>query len=463
MKSAAIERRNPAFARIAARELRRGRRETRRTQWLCGFSMFCVECLAAVLFVTRVAGAQPAPAATNTCVACHSTQQDQRIAAPAALFSQPDVHRERGFACADCHGGNPAAGDKARAHDAGRQFRGRPSGQAIVETCARCHSDAAFMRRFAPRQRVDQATEYAASVHGQQLAKGDDKVATCVSCHGAHGIRLVSDAKSPVFPTNVANTCATCHADTRRMAAYKLPDGSPLPTHQFADFQKSVHYATLTKGHDLSAPTCNDCHGNHGAAPPGVGSVVNVCGTCHAVFAQKFNTSVHKDIFDKGCVECHSNHAVLKPSDDMLAVTGHGVCATCHNADDKTDKGAAAAVAMRSDIERLKTGIERTDALIGQIKRAGIEVSDQQLALREAGTKLTLARTEMHAFAPPQVSSVVSEGVTIVTAVDRAGQQGIAELRYRRRGLFVSLGAILFVVVALSLKVRQIDRRSNRT
>ena len=138
--------------------------------------------------------------------------------------------------------------------------------------------------------------------------------------------------------------------------------------------------------------------------------MANVCGTCHAVFAQKFATSVHKEIFDKGCVECHSNHAVLKPSDDMLAATGHGVCATCHNADDKTDKGAAAAVAMRGDIERLKTGIERTGALIGRVKNAGIEVSDQQLALREAGTKLTLARTEMHAFAPPQVAPIVADG-----------------------------------------------------
>jgi predicted CXXCH cytochrome family protein len=447
MESTTIERRN---------------RGARRTTWL-GFSVFCVECTAAVLFVPRVVTAQPAPTAANTCVACHSTQQDQRIATPAALFSQPDVHRENGFVCADCHGGNPASADKARAHDAARQFKGRPAGQAIVETCARCHSDTAFMRRFAPRQRVDQATEYEASVHGQQLAKGDRNVATCASCHGAHGIRRVNDAKSPVFPTNVANTCAVCHTDAKRMGGYKLPDGSALPTRQFDDYQKSVHYATLTKGHDLSAPTCNDCHGNHGAAPPGVGSVANVCGTCHAVFAQKFATSVHKDIFDKGCVECHSNHAVLKPTDDMLGVAGHGVCATCHNAGDKTDKGAAAAVAMRADIERLKTGIEGTGALIARIKRAGIEVSDQQLALREAGSKLTLARTEMHAFAPPQVASVVADGVTIVTAVDRAGQRGVAELRYRRRGLFISLGAILLVVVALGLKVRQIDRRATES
>ena len=414
--------------------------------------------LAVVWLGAGSAGAQTPPAA-NGCVTCHAMQADARLAAPAALFTQVDVHRESGFACADCHGGDPAARDKARAHDAAGQFKGKPEGRATIETCARCHSDAAFMRKYAPRQRVDQAAEYAASMHGQQLVKGDHNVATCASCHGAHGVRKVNDAKSPVFPTNVATTCASCHADGKRMGAYKLPDGSPLPTRQFADYQKSVHYSTLTKGHDLSAPTCNDCHGNHGAAPPGVGSVANVCGTCHAVFAQKFATSVHKDIFDKGCVECHSNHAVLKPSDDMLGVSGHGVCVPCHNGDDKADKGAAAAVAMRADIERLKTGLERTGALILRVKNAGIEVSDQQLALREAGTKLTLARTEMHAFAPARLSPIINDGVALVTAVDRAGQNGVAELRFRRRGLFVSLGAILLVVVALGIKVRQIDRR----
>jgi hypothetical protein len=64
----------------------------------------------------------------------------------------------------------------------------------------------------------------------------------------------------------------------------------------------------------------------------------------------------------------------------------------------------------------------------------------------------------MHAFAPPQVASVVADGDTIIAAVDKAGQSGLVELRYRRRGLFISLGAILFVVVVLGLKLRQIER-----
>jgi DnaJ-class molecular chaperone len=108
------------------------------------------------------------------------------------------------------------------------------------------------------------------------------------------------------------------------MSGYTLGT-KPLPTNQLAEYQQSVHYLALTKGNDLSAPTCNDCHGNHGAAPPGAGSVVNVCGTCHAVFAQKFATSVHAQIFDKACVECHGNHAVLKPSDEMLGTACAGL------------------------------------------------------------------------------------------------------------------------------------------
>src|SRR5207247_6431010 len=102
---------------------------------------------------------------------------------------------------------------------------------------------------------------------------------------------------------------------------------------------------------------------------------------------------------------------------------------------------------------------DRSHELIGRLKNAGIEVSDQELALREAGTKLTLARTEMHAFAPQQLAPIVADGSRIVAGIDRAGQNGVGELRYRRRGLAWSLAAVLLVVVGLVVKVRQIDRR----
>jgi predicted CXXCH cytochrome family protein len=261
-----------------------------------------------------------------------------------------------------------------------------------------------------------------------------------------------------VFPTNVAATCASCHADASHMSGYMLPNKQPLPTNQLSLYQQSVHYRALTKDNDLSAPTCNDCHGNHGAAPPGAGSVVNVCGTCHAVFAQKFATSVHSQIFDKACVECHSNHAVRQPSDEMLGADARSLCATCHSGAD--DKGVIAAAQMRGDIERLKASLTRSAAVVASLKNSGMEMSAQELAIGNARTRLTLARTEVHTFDAAHVAPIVAEGVKMLADVDAAGETATAELRFRRRGLAVSLGAILLVVIALGFKIRQIDRRA---
>ncbi len=416
--------------------------------------------MAAAALLSLLAGPIEAQEArVNNCLTCHASQQDTRLSTPASLFTAPDIHRERGFACVDCHGGNAAASDKAQGHDQSRGFRGAPRGQAQVAVCAKCHSDAETMRRFAPRQRIDQAAEYATSVHGKRLAAGDTNVATCASCHSAHGIRPVADAKSPVFPTSVAATCAKCHASASLMSSYKLPNGSPLPTTQAADYQKSVHAAALASGRDLSAATCNDCHGNHGAAPPGVGSVANVCGTCHPIYAEKFKTSIHNEIFDRGCVECHSNHAVVSPSDDMLGSTKGAVCAECHSGAD--DKGAMAADSMHRQLVGLKDGISRSTALVASLGNSGIEVSDEELALRDAFEKLTLARTEMHAADHAAIDPLIAEGQKILAAVDQKGQDGLSELRFRRTGLALSLAAILIVVAALAVKARRLDRRQS--
>ena len=96
------------------------------------------------------------------------------------------------------------------------------------------------------------------------------------------------------------------------MASYKIP------TDQLAKYKKSVHWKMMTSKGDLSAPTCNDCHGNHGAAPPGISWVGNVCGQCHPVNAELFNKSRHGQLFVQmgipGCATCHSNHEIRKPA-----------------------------------------------------------------------------------------------------------------------------------------------------
>jgi hypothetical protein len=97
-----------------------------------------------------------------------------------------------------------------------------------------------------------------------------------------------------------------------------------IPTDQLAKYEKSAHWDALSVRRDLSAPACNDCHGNHGAAPPGISWVGNTCGQCHSVMADNFAKSRHGQVFPllgiPGCVACHNNHDIQPTRDAMLGL-----------------------------------------------------------------------------------------------------------------------------------------------
>ncbi|MGH9366716.1 MAG: cytochrome c3 family protein, partial [Thermoanaerobaculia bacterium] len=268
-----------------------------------------VAALAAPALAPVPTPARPAAKAAPipTCVECHLALDDARLTPPARA-ARDDVHARNGFTCVFCHGGDAAQEDQALAHAPKKGFRGRIPPRDVPGLCGKCHADAALMKQFNPSLRIDQLAEYRSSGHGKKLATGDATVAQCASCHGAHGILPVKDSRSPVSRTKIAQTCNRCHGDAALMASHKLPSDI------YAKYSKSVHARAREKG-DLSAPTCNSCHGNHGAVPPEVGSVANVCGTCHAVFADKFKLSPHweafKDMGLPGCVTCHENHEIL--------------------------------------------------------------------------------------------------------------------------------------------------------
>jgi hypothetical protein len=194
------------------------------------------------------------------------------------------------------------------------------------------------MRSFVPDPRVDQEQEYWTSHHGKALRRGDERVATCADCHQAHGVLGPASTRSPVHPKNVAETCRVCHEDPQRMAATLLPGGGRLPIDQYARWRRSVHAAALLEREDLSAPTCNDCHGNHGATPPGVDSIAFVCGHCHSREAALFRASPKRDghrrhaelmleAEGEGCAACHGPE---EPQSRLERVTSFSECTTCH-------------------------------------------------------------------------------------------------------------------------------------
>ncbi len=326
----------------------------------------------AAVWAVAPAAAQQEP--QSSCVTCHSDPDlfegaDLEIAHQVA----GGAHAAAGLSCHDCHGGNP---DPALADDmfasmdegfAAHPYVGAPERGEIPAFCGRCHSDPATMRRHAPDLRTDQEQEYWSSHHGEQLRAGNPRVATCIDCHGVHGILKVDDPEAPTHPRRVAETCGACHSDAERMESSTLADGRPLPIDQLALWRQSVHAKALLDKEDLFAPTCNDCHGNHGAAPPGLDSLAFVCGQCHGREAELFRASNKHDLLQEHqelsagetcnecheapepqaalvghvsfgeCDTCHGHHAVLRPTLAMLAPLPETPCAFCHEkANDET-------------------------------------------------------------------------------------------------------------------------------
>jgi hypothetical protein len=388
--------------------------------------------------------------AVNSCLDCHS-------AMPAPLgvtqdkFSQ-DIHAQKGLTCTSCHGGDASSYDPTVAMGRKAGFKGKIDHRQIPELCGSCHSDPNFMRQYDPSLRTDQLAEYHTSVHGKRLAAGDTKVAVCIDCHSVHDIRPPSDPRSTVNPVNVATTCSRCHSDASYMKQYGIP------TDQFAKYNTSVHHDALAVRGDLSAPTCTTCHGNHGAVPPGVDKVQNVCANCHVFQAQMYAKSTHSKAFQEkglpGCVVCHTNHGIHQPSDAMLSTGPAGVCMRCHAPGDHCDRARAAILA---NLTQLDGTIKQADDALRVAESSGMEVSEAQLSQDQARDALTKARVTIHSFQTALVDQDVQAGMKIAAANLKAGKDAMIERNHRRIGLGLCLIAIAIMLVGLWLYIRKLE------
>jgi len=394
-----------------------------------------------------------APGSMESCPACHLETGDDRLAAPAKAFVG-DIHRAKGFGCVACHGGD-AHEPGVEAMDPAKGYIGKPTRTQVAQVCGRCHSDARFMKQYNPKLRVDQVLEYETSVHGRRLReRNDPKVATCMSCHPAHSIKPPSDPTSSVHPLHVAETCGRCHANAAYMA------GRNIPTDQLSKYQTSVHWKAMSVKGDLSAPTCNSCHGNHGAAPPGVSWVGNVCGQCHSVMADLFGKSVHAKAFasmgSPGCATCHNHHDIQPVHTAMIGVGAGSVCSACHG---DGDPGGQAATQMRRLLDELDAQQVAAKAALDRAEHAGMEVSQIRFELTGATDAFEKARTAVHAASLDAVKREADAGLAIIAKAHARAVRALEELRFRREGLAVSLVIIVILIGGLVMKIRQLDRR----
>ena len=263
------------------------------------------------------------------CSQCHSNAThaySQGLHAKAIQNGNP-----RAAGCADCHGG---AHELLPSTDA----RSRVNHANIAATCGACHGVKFVMEGSGIS--TQPFVSYQASVHGQAVANGNEKAATCTDCHGNHDIRPPSDAQSSIFKFNVPTTCGQCHQDIAN------------------EFNQSVHGQALAKGSG-QAPVCTDCHGIHlikshidpASSVAAQALARTTCGRCHegVRLTQEFGVpgkrvSSYLDSYHglaaqlgsnvvANCASCHGVHNILPSSDPKSTINARNLprtCGKCH-------------------------------------------------------------------------------------------------------------------------------------
>jgi predicted CXXCH cytochrome family protein len=371
-----------------------------------------------------------------------------------ALQIKTDVHYQRGISCAGCHGGDPSEVDPDSSMSPSKGFVGSPKPQQIPSFCARCHSDVEYMKRYNPKLSTDQFAQYKTSVHGKRLLKRDTLVASCVSCHGVHGMLAPTDTRSPVFKTNVPKTCARCHADAKRMGHYGIP------TNQYDEYIQSAHGQLLLEQGEQSAAACTDCHGSHGATPPGLADISGACGECHPANRDLFEKSPHFVPFKEAglpqCATCHDHHKILRPTDEFLGVGDQAVCVTCH---EPGSKGYQAAAAFKASLDSLKAVVEEARGTVKKAEVAGVKVDLARFDLKACEDAVVHSRSAVHSFFLKDFQAITKVGMAQAGRVQEAALVSLEDLEVRRKGLIFSAILILFLCVGLWIKIRKLDSR----
>jgi hypothetical protein len=356
-------------------------------------------------------------------------------------------HAAEAVRCVSCHGGDDRALDAARAHGVG--FRGRVARSDVPRLCASCHADENQMRPY--NIPVDQWALYQTSGHGKALARGNTKVAVCTDCHGVHDILAKADPASRVYRLNSPRTCGSCHGDSTRMAG--TPQYLTYPA-----YMTSVHARELLERGNPNAPTCVDCHGVHGAAPPNVGDVSKVCGHCHGVERRYFGAGPHlqkmqaQDLPE--CATCHDNHATQASDPSRLATQ----CAECHGEDSMQKQLGAS---MWSEYEAAARALDVAAARVARAERIPIPTADYQARLEQGRTYLREAMPAAHSVRADLVSSFTVRSRSVAEEIREEIDRKLSEMRWRYVGLLLFWFYIGMTIVLLR-QFRERPKRSSR-
>jgi predicted CXXCH cytochrome family protein len=245
---------------------------------------------------------------SDNCSQCHSKKNHKEELSKS-------VHKN--LSCSNCH--------SYVINNIGNHQKAPKDG--VLADCYLCHSAI--------------ATEHKESIHGLSLTEGINEAAQCWSCHGSHDIYPVKDKNSKVYPTNLTATCSKCHDDPKFIKKYASSINQPGKM-----YNTSVH-GKLVKAGSKDAPTCVTCHGKHniknrvqdGSKISSI-NLVNTCEKCHKQITEDYKKSIHWIAVKKGirsapsCNDCHSEHGIqaintLNKRDEIKKIQDN-TCLQCH-------------------------------------------------------------------------------------------------------------------------------------
>lgn len=149
------------------------------------------------------------------------------------------------------------------------------------------------------------------SVHAIAISQGNLDAASCVDCHGAHGIQPPDEPRE-----RISHTCAQCHATIHEQYA------------------ASVHGAALLGEHNPDVPVCTDCHGAHDITDPTTARFrllsPQLCAQCHADEELMAKYGISTEVFDTYVADFHGTTVTLFERTTPDLPTNSAVCYDCH-------------------------------------------------------------------------------------------------------------------------------------
>jgi cytochrome b subunit of formate dehydrogenase len=284
-------------------------------------SMFtCVDCHTDV----KSSPHENSPAKVS-CAQCHADQQAvYERSFHGQAFKKGDTNSAT---CVSCHGGPheilPAADPKSRVNHAN-----------IAATCGTCHGQKFVME--ASGHSAQPFLSYQESVHGRAVAAGSDKAAVCTDCHGSHEILAASDPKSSIFKFNVPMTCAKCHNSVQQEFAQSIHGTAIARGNWQAPVCTDCHGIHSIKAHldpnssvsaqNLARVTCARCH--EGVR---LSQEMGIPGARATTYLQSYHGLASKlgSQIVANCASCHGVHNILPSSDTRSTVNKANLVRTC--------------------------------------------------------------------------------------------------------------------------------------